>query len=138
LKFYCQLFHMRSFLQRSFLLFLATWLLLSSIGVAWTQSTCLFTGIQKESWSVRKLIDQKKTTQLKRSTCFHFKHFQIKNQSAFAAKKHAIPMGNCPSNSESFAKPIRFSNSRSVFIANSDQIPIAQTIRRAYLQIYQI
>lgn len=138
MKFYRQLFRMRPFLQRSFLLFLATWLLLSSVGVAWTQSTCLFTGIQKESWSVKKLIDQNKTTQLKRSTCFHFKHFQIKHQSAFAAKKQAISMDRCLSMSELLVRPIRFITSRSVFVTNSDPIPIAQTIRRAYLQIYQI
>lgn len=128
---------MRTFLQRSFLLMLVTWLLLSSIGVAWTQSTCLFTGIQKESWSVAKFSDPHKTTQIKRSTCFHYKHFQIKHQSAFAAKKQ-VSLGNDFSISELTDRPICFLNSVSVIIPNSSPIPLSQTIRRAFLQIYQI
>jgi hypothetical protein len=129
---------MRLFIHRSFLLFLASWLLLSSIGVSWTQSTCIFTGIQKEAWSVTKPINLPKKAEIKCSTCFHFKHFQIKHHSVFTTKKQTISAGLHPYENRSFTEPIEFINYDSECIANSSEIPIDQRLRRAYLQSYQI
>ena len=129
---------MRTFIQRSILYFLVAWLFVSSVGLSWTQSTCLFTGISQTSWSVNKPLENKHQTQLKRSVCFQFKHFQVKQQSAFSMKKHFSYLAITPLQVRlvkvndkyddlCFDKCIRTKN----LFAN-------QSTRRAYLQVYLI
>ncbi len=129
---------MRVVLQRSFWFFMATWLLLSSVGVSWTQSTCLFTGVQKATLSMPKQVNHSDHAQLRRSTCFHFKHFQIKNQSAFSLKKQVLHSDRLAPISANFSFPTiqvaLFSGTKN----NVLLVPISQSVRRAYLQVYRI
>jgi hypothetical protein len=130
---------MRSLTQRSLLIFLTAWLLLSSIGVAWSQATCLFTGIQKLSWATEKPLNNSRKSEIKRTPCFHYKHFQLKNQSAFASKKQVI-------NHIAPGKVYVFSSAPEPLFAGQEACNLnsssffvkSQTVRRAHLQVYRI
>ena len=130
---------MRTFTQRSLLIFLTVWLLLSTIGVAWSQATCLFTGIQKLSWANEKPLSNSGKAEIKRSPCFHYKHFQLKNQSAFASKKQAI-------NLIALSKIFVFSATPKPFLVWLEAynlkafsfIPKSLAVRLAHLQVYRI
>lgn len=129
---------MRTLVQRSFLLFFACWLLLSSIGVAWTQSTCLFTGIQQVSWTEKKSVKTFPETQIRRSTCFHFKHFQIKHQSAFASKKQFNQLDLPLDVFIHGLDDAQVCLTRSVLSISPQRTPPVQSVRRAFLQVYLI
>jgi hypothetical protein len=129
---------MRTIAHRSFLILLTAWLLVSSVGVAWSQATCLFTGIQKLSWANEKPLNNSWKSEIKRSPCFRYKHFQLKNSSAFRAKRHSICL--LPHIQRTFlSKDIKPS-----FIWNTNvdlstlYVPVSQSVRRAHLQIYRI
>ncbi len=129
---------MRTIAHRSFLILLTAWLLVSSVGVAWSQATCLFTGIQKLSWANEKPLNNSRKSEIKRSPCFHYKHFQLKNSSAFGVKKHSIYL--LPPIEGAFLATV-FKPS---FVWNTNVdlttlfIPVSQSVRRAHLQIYRI
>ncbi len=129
---------MRTFLNRSFLFLFVAWFLTANVGFSWTQSTCLFTGIQKASWTIQKSTGHPKETQIKRSTCFHFKHFQVKQHSVFSVKKQALSVdfGSFDNSLLAQFKPVF----GVVHTAQSypASVPIAQTLRRALLQVYLI
>jgi hypothetical protein len=129
---------MRTFLNRSFLLVFVAWFLAANVGFSWTQSTCLFTGIQKASWTIQKSTGLPKETQIKRSTCFHFKHFQVKQHSVFSVKKQALSVDLA-----SFVHSllVQFKPVASVVHtaqSYSASIAIKHSLRRALLQVYLI
>jgi hypothetical protein len=129
---------MRTIAHRSFLILLTAWLLVSSVGVAWSQATCLFTGIQKLSWANEKPLNNSQKSEIKRSPCFHYKHFQLKNSSAFGAKKHSIYL------LPHIQRACQTTEFKPSFVWNGNDdvstlfIPVSQSVRRAHLQIYRI
>ena len=129
---------MRNIAHRCFLILLTAWLLVSSVGVAWSQATCLFTGIQKLSWANEKPLNYSRKSEIKRSPCFHYKHFQLKNSPAFGAKKHSICL--LPHIQRTFLS----TEIKPSFIWNKNvdlstlYVPVSQSVRRAHLQIYRI
>jgi hypothetical protein len=129
---------MRAIAHRSFLILLTAWLLVSSVGVAWSQATCLFTGIQKHSWANEKPLKNSRKSEIKRSPCFHYKHFQLKHSSAFGAKKHSIYL--LPHIQRDTLK----TEFKSLFVWNGYDdvitffIPLSQSVRRAHFQNYRI
>jgi hypothetical protein len=132
-------YFMRSLTQRSLLIFLTAWLLLSSIGVAWSQATCLFTGIQKLSWATEKPLNNSRKSEIKRTPCFHYKLFQLKNQSAFASKKQVINH-IAPGKVYVFSaapEPL-FARQEEYNLNDSSFIVKSQAVRRAHLQVYRI
>lgn len=132
-------YFMRTLTQRSLLIFLTAWLLLSSIGVAWSQATCLFTGSQKLSWAKKNPLSNSGESEIKRSPCFHYKHFQLKNQSAFASKKQVINHIT-PGKVYVFSavpEPL-FVWQKACNLNSSSFFVKSQTVRRAHLQVYRI
>jgi hypothetical protein len=130
---------MRTILRRCFTLFMTAWLLLSSVGFVWTKSTCLFTGISQTSWSVNKPIENKQQTQLKRSVCFQFKHFQVKHQSAFSMKKQFSYLAISPLQ----VRLVKVNNDKYDDLCfdkciRTKSLYTDQSTRRAYLQVYLI
>jgi hypothetical protein len=129
---------MRNIANRCFLILLTAWLLVSSVGMAWSQATCLFTCIQKLSWANEKPLNNSRKSEIKRSPCFHFKHFQLKNSSAFGAKKHSICL--LPHIQRAFLS----TEIKPSFIWNKNvdlstlYVPVSQSVRRAHLRIYRI
>ena len=129
---------MRTFLNRSFLLVFVAWFLAANVGFSWTQSTCLFTGIQKASWTIQKSTGHPKETQIKRSTCFHYKHFQVKQHSVNSVKKQAFTADWATFNHDSIAQFKPVTGVGYTVKSYSASIPIAQSLRRALLQVYLI
>lgn len=129
---------MRTYLNRSFLLLFVAWFLAANVGFSWTQSTCLFTGIQKAAWTIHKPIHKSQQTQFKRSTCFHFKHFQVKQHSVFSFKKHSswqdCALVKCPEPSHSRIKMV-FADK---VVYHAASVPMPHALRRAFLQVYLI
>lgn len=136
---------MRFDLKKGFCLLLAVWLLLANVGFAWSQSTCLFTGIQKSSWSYRASCCGKKSTNtpaqrptFSRASCCHYQHFQVKQHASFVVKKQTfawVPWLNTKD----------FVLNHRVFIPRLNEFFWAQergellpSVRRALLQIYRI
>jgi len=129
---------MRTFIQRSILYFLVAWLFVSSVGLSWTQSTCLFTGFSQTSWSVNKPLETKHQTQLKRSVCFQFKHFQVKHQSAFSMKKQFSYLAITPLQVRLVKFNDKYDDLSFDKCIRTKSLYTDQSTRRAYLQVYLI
>jgi hypothetical protein len=136
---------MRTFIQRSILYFLVAWLFVSSVGLSWTQSTCVFTGVQKSSWSSKVRCCQNSKSGgnsgksfLSRASCCHHKHFQVKQQvSVFQKKESQIISSVTFFSREAFSHAIINWLIVKVDYRQLPQ-PLHPSSRRAYLQIYLI
>jgi hypothetical protein len=98
----------------------------------------LFTGIQKATWSIQKSTGHPKETQIKRSTCFHFKHFQVKQHSVFSVKKQALKADLAPLCQAAIAQFQPVTGVVHAVHSYSESVAIAQSLRRAFLQVYLI
>ncbi len=136
---------MRNNLKKGFCLLFAAWLLVANVGVAWSQSTCLFTGIQKTSWQYKANCCGKNSSQtpvqkstLSRASCCHYQHFQVKHQASFTSEKQAFvlyswisePIASFDYQISSFAVYVPLVTPRLKSLLPS--------VRRALLQIYRI
>jgi len=136
---------MRNNLNKGFCLLLAAWLLVANAGFAWSQSTCLFTGIQKTSWQYKANCCGKKTSQnpvqkttFSRASCCHYQHFQVKHQASFVLEKQAFVFDpgvqpkeiTFPFSSFSFAVDVPLEKPRRQILLPG--------VLRALLQIYRI
>ena len=136
---------MRNKLRKGVCLLLATWLLVANVGFAWSQSTCLFTGIQKTSWQYKASCCGKKSTQnpvqkttLSRASCCHYQHFQVKHQASYVLEKQAFVSDLWVKHTDvSFRFPIH-SFSVDILLDKPHPIILQSSVRRAYLQIYRI
>lgn len=137
---------MRNDLKKGFCLLLAAWLMVANVGFAWSQSTCLFTGIQKTSWQYKANCCGKKTSQnpvqkstFSRASCCHYQHFQVKHQASFLIEKKSVAF-------ESFVNSIivSFFSMNHVFSEEKPLnfrarfVPLPAERRRALLQVYRI
>jgi hypothetical protein len=136
---------MRNNLNKGFCLLLAAWLLVANLGFAWSQSTCLFTGIQKTSWQYKANCCGKKTSQnpvhkttFSRASCCHYKHFQIKHQASFVLEKQAFISDLWVKNTTVSFRYLIHSFKVDNPLGTSDQKILLPSVRRAYLQIYRI
>lgn len=136
---------MRNNLKKGFCLLWAAWLLVANVGFAWSQSTCLFTGIQKTSWQYKVTCCGKKSIQhpvqktiLSRTSCCQYQHFQVKHQASFVYKKQAFVLDSWVRSLDvSFDFPIRTFAVDFPFNTPGKKI-FLPSVRRAYLQVYQI
>ena len=71
--------------------------MVANVGFAWSQSTCLFAGIQKTSWQYKANCCGKKASQnpvqkttFSRASCCHYQHFQVKHQASFLIEKKSL------------------------------------------------
>ncbi|MFM7019630.1 MAG: HYC_CC_PP family protein [Aquirufa sp.] len=136
---------MRNNLKKGFCLLLAAWLLVANVGFAWSQSTCLFTGIQKTSWQYKANCCGEKSTQnpiqkttLSRSSCCHYQHFQVKHQASFASEKQAFALDSWITEPiASFDYPIS-SFAGYVTVVTPHPKSLLPSVRRALLQTYRI
>lgn len=136
---------MRTFLQRCVLFFLVAWLFVASVGFSWAQSTCVFTGVQKSSWNSNAQCCAKKQssspanhTSLSRASCCHYKHFQVKQQVFSVHKKFSNWMTLATFERENYAVFIQKKWSVLPLEIFDFNMPLRQTHRRAFLQIYLI
>ncbi|MEN9363864.1 MAG: hypothetical protein RI903_1173 [Bacteroidota bacterium] len=69
---------MKWHIQRFFLIFLTSWMLIGNSGISWTQETCLFTGNTKNSFDVSNHSNPFSKPHFSRSSCYQYDHFQLK------------------------------------------------------------
>ena len=69
---------MKWLIQRFFLIFLTSWMLIGNSGISWTQQTCLYTGHTKTSVDVSTKSGQSPKPHFSRSSCYQYDHFQLK------------------------------------------------------------
>lgn len=137
---------MRNNLKKGFCLLLVAWLMVANVGFAWSQSTCLFTGIQKTSWQYKANCCGKKASQnpvqkttFSRASCCHYQHFQVKHQASFVIDKKSVAF-------EPFVNSIIVSSfSTNRVLSEEDPsnlrplfVPLPAERRRALLQVYRI
>ena len=133
---------MKWHIQRFFLIFLTSWMLIGNSGISWTQETCLFTGNSKNSFDVSNHSNPFSKPHFSRSSCYQYDHFQLKFgidhvvqkksqvtdqvivSHAFVGLTKPLFVGYRPSFSSQFV-PQRF-------------VPLGQIRRLAYLGVFQI
>jgi hypothetical protein len=127
---------------KSFLsFFLAAWILIGSLGISWTEATCVYTGVKKISLSkAESCCKNTSQAQLSRAQCCFLDKYQVKFNFDLTKGHQAIQFAfNAPISSaswlfgESFYQEI---DSFNLFQANAP--PLTRQARLAKLQTYLI
>jgi len=121
--------------------FLAAWILFGSLGISWTEATCVFTGAKKTSFSkAESCCKNTSEAHISRAKCCLLGKYQVKFNFDFTRGVKAInlvfvsisqPMAI--SLSENFYQEL---DSFSSFQANAP--PLSRQVRLAQLQTYLI
>jgi hypothetical protein len=132
---------MKLFAKSFMSLFLTAWILFGSLGISWTEATCVFTGAKKTSFSKAESCC-KNTSQahISRAKCCLLGKYQVKFNFDLTRGVNAInlafvsasPSLAIPS-SENFYQEL---DSFSSFQANAP--PLSRQVRLAQLQTYLI
>jgi hypothetical protein len=122
-------------------LFLAAWILVGSLGISWTEATCVYTGAKKISVSKANSCCKKSTqTQLSRAKCCFLDKYQVKFNFDLTKGDTALQWVFTPvATTVSYpASEIVYQelNSFTSFYANAP--PLDQQVRLAQLQTYLI
>ena len=132
---------MKLFAKSFMSLFLAAWILFGSLGISWTEATCVFTGAKKTSFSKAESCC-KNTSQahISRAKCCLLGKYQVKFNFDFTRGVKAINLAFVSisqpmaiSLSENFYQEL---DSFSSFQANAP--PLSRQVRLAQLQTYLI
>ena len=122
-------------------LFLAAWILVGSLGISWTEATCVYTGAKKISVSKANSCCKKSTqAQLSRAKCCFLDKYQVKFNFDLTKGDTALqwvftPVSTVVSyqSAEIVYQELDYFTS---FSANAP--PLAQQVRLAQLQSYLI
>lgn len=132
---------MKLFAKSFMSLFLAAWILFGSLGISWTEATCVFTGAKKTSFSKAESCC-KNTSQahISRAKCCLLGKYQVKFNFDFTRGVKAINLAFV-SASQPIAIPsleifYQELDSFSSFQANAP--PLSRQVRLAQLQTYLI
>jgi hypothetical protein len=132
---------MKLFAKSFMSLFLAAWILFGSLGISWTEATCVFTGAKKTSFSKAESCC-KNTSQahISRAKCCLLGKYQVKFNFDFTRGVKAINLAFVSAlqamaipSSENFYQEL---DSFSSFQANAP--PLSRQVRLAQLQTYLI
>ncbi|MEY2894469.1 MAG: hypothetical protein RIS42_188 [Bacteroidota bacterium] len=130
---------------KGFCILLAAWLLVANVGFAWSQSTCLFTGIQKTSWQDKATCCGKKSIQnpfqkttISRASCCQYQHFQVKQQASYVLEKQAFVSYLWVKHADVSLSFSFHSFTVDIPLYTPDKKIFLPSVRRAYLQVYQI
>ena len=129
-------------IAKSFMsLFLAAWILLGSLGISWTEATCIYTGAKKIA--VTKAVSCCKNNsqaQLSRAQCCFLGKYQVKFNfdltKGNTALKCVITPASAPVSYQSVEIVYQELDSFTSFKANAP--PLSQQVRLAQLQTYLI
>lgn len=132
---------MKLFAKSFMSLFLTAWILFGSLGISWTEATCVFTGAKKTSFSKAESCC-KNTSQahISRAKCCLLGKYQVKFNFDLTRGVNAINLAFV-SASQSLAIPSSENfyqelDSFSSFQANAP--PLSRQVRLAQLQTYLI
>ena len=132
---------MKLFAKSFISVFLAAWILFGSLGISWTEATCVFTGAKKTSFSkAESCCKNTSEAHISRAKCCLLGKYQVKFNFDFTRGVKAINLAFV-----SASQPVAFSlseifyqelDSFSSFQANAP--PLSRQVRLAQLQTYLI
>ena len=122
-------------------LFLAAWILVGSLGISWTEATCVYTGAKKISVSKANSCCKKSTqAQLSRAKCCFLDKYQVKFNFDLTKGDTALQWVFTPvATTVSYpAAEIVYQELDSFTSFHANAPPLAQQVRLAQLQSYLI
>ncbi len=139
---------MKSAFKHFFLVFIAAWFLFSGLGLSWTESTCLFTGIKKNDFGNQINCCKKQNienhhdgSQLYRSKCCSYDRYTIKfnfDQTVSKSVSYVFDLIEFPKHSFIFEANQGYEGQKAFPSYASNFSPPGLGIRLAKLQRYQI
>lgn len=131
---------MKFFLRCFTSIFLAAWILIGSLGIAWTEETCVFTGAKKSTFSKPvSCCENPSQAHVSRAKCCLLDKYQLKfnfdlskGATGFNFAFENIPM------LPQFVAPSEFYQELDFFSPHSNAPPLSRQVRLAQLQTYLI
>lgn len=120
--------------------FLAAWILFGSLGVSWTEATCIYTGVKKTTITKAESCCQKIVeAHISRAKCCLLGKYQVKFNFDLTKGNKSVVFTFVPfSNHHLFSEPIVFNQHLDYFSYQSNAPPLPQQIRLSLLQSYLI
>ena len=129
------------FFAKSFMtIFLAAWILLGSLGISWTETTCIYTGAKKTSFTKAESCCKKTSeAHISRAKCCLLGKYQVKFNFDLSKGSQALVFAFSPILSTSTVKsPDFYIQELDYFSYISNAPPLTRQIRLAKLQTYLI
>lgn len=129
------------FFVRSFTsLFLAVWILVGSLGISWTEETCVFTGAKKSTFSkAASCCENPNQAHLSRAKCCLLDKYQVKfNFDLTKGNSSIIFAFSTTPLIPKFAAPFVIYQEKGFLSHSSKAPPLSSQVRLAQLQTYLI
>jgi hypothetical protein len=130
------------FFAKSFMsLFLAAWILLGSLGISWTEATCVYTGAKKITVTKANSCCKKSTqAQLSRAQCCFLGKYQVKFNFDLTKGNTALEWVFTPASATVSYPSVDVVYQELDFFTyfNANAPPLPQQVRLAQLQTYLI
>lgn len=129
------------FFAKSFMsFFLAAWILFGSLGISWTEATCIYTGAKKTTITKAESCCKKTTeAHISRAKCCLLGKYQVKFNFDLTKGNTAIIFAFTPISVSSFYQNLDLNHQDPDYISyHSNAPPLPQQIRLAQLQTYLI
>lgn len=126
---------------KSFLsLFLAAWILFGSLGISWTDATCIYTGAKKTTLSKAESCCKKADqAHISRSNCCLLEKYQVKFNFDLTKGNSGLVFAFQPfSTSPQFSAFTLHNQHPDFLLSHSNAPPLPQLTRLAQLQAYLI
>lgn len=131
---------MKFFLRSFTSLFLATWILIGSLGIAWTEETCVFTGSKKSSFSKAvSCCENPSQAHVSRAKCCLLDKYQVKFNFDLTKGGSGLifAFANVPLLPQ-FVTPLEIYQELDFLSLHSNAPPLSRQVRLAQLQTYLI
>ncbi len=122
-------------------LLLATWILVGSLGISWTEATCVYTGAKKITLTkAESCCKNTSQAQLSRAQCCFLGKYQVKFNFDLTKGNKAIQWVFAPASSVNFSQSVGIAFQELEFLAtvHANAPPLPQQVRLAQLQTYLI
>ena len=129
------------FFAKSFMtIFLAAWILLGSLGISWTETTCIYTGAKKTSFTKAESCCKKTSeAHISRAKCCLLDKYQVKFNFDLSKGSQVLVFAFSPILSTSTVKsPDFYIQELDYFSYISNAPPLTRQARLAQLQSYLI
>ncbi|TBH69700.1 HYC_CC_PP family protein [Aquirufa antheringensis] len=129
------------FFAKSFMsFFLAAWILFGSLGISWTEATCIYTGAKKTTITKAESCCKKTTeAHISRAKCCLLGKYQVKFNFDLTKGNTAMIFAFTPISVSSFYQNLDLNHQGPGYVSyHSNAPPLAQQIRLAQLQTYLI
>ena len=129
------------FFAKSFMsFFLAAWILCGSLGISWTEATCIYTGAKKTTITKAESCCKKTTeAHISRAKCCLLGKYQVKFNFDLTKGNTAMIFAFTPISVSSFYQNLVLNHQDPGYVSyHSNAPPLPQQIRLAQLQTYLI